>query len=136
MPELTSPHHHSKQIGRHLGPQKIVSQPPCSLLLDRDMPPAHCPHVIWKYSLRKNSLLPVSMASNKPGLQVQEVIIENNTLPASECWGLSRAQHARWGCLSCCASDLGLIHTAVSGLASLFQRHSHTQEGICSAPLC
>lgn len=101
-------------------------------------PCPHCPCVVWKYSLRKkNSLLPVSVASNKPGLWVQEVIIENNALPlpARKCWGLSGAQNARWGYFSYCASDLGLIHTAVYWSRQPDQHHSLTQEGSCSPPL-
>lgn len=128
----------TKQIRRHLGSKKIVPNCPvlCCWIVTCPLPP--CPCVVWKYSLRKkNSLLPVSVASNKPGLWTQEVSIENKALPppASKRWGLSGAQNARWGYFSCCASDLGLIHAALYWSHQPDQHHSLTQEGICSPPL-
>lgn len=142
MPELTSTYHLTNQ--KTFRVKKDCPQLPCTLLLDRDMPLPPCPCVVWKYSLRKNSLLPVSVASNKPGLWVQEVIIENKALPppASKCCGLSGAQNARRSYFSCCASDLGPIHAALYWSASLTHPGRHlltsTREGswpTCSSPL-
>lgn len=80
MPELTSPYHQTNR--KTFRVKKDCPQLPCTLLLDRDMPPAPMSLCGLEILLRKkNSLLPVSVASNKPGLWVQEVIIENKALP-------------------------------------------------------
>lgn len=112
MPELTSPHHHSKQIRRqHLGTRKECPQLSCGLPLDPDLrapththippPPLpsmdHCSQVVWKCLFRKkrNSLPPVPVASNKSGQgsRDHQKLMLFLYLPVSV-MGLSRAQKA------------------------------------------
>lgn len=112
MPELTSPHHHSKQIRRqHLGTRRSVPSCPvaCHWILTCGLPHTHTyhlhpfppratvPQVVWKCPFRKkkNSLPPVPVASNKSGQSSRDhqKLMLFLYLPVSV-MGLSRAQKA------------------------------------------
>lgn len=108
-------HHHSKQIRRqHLGMRRSVLNclVVCCWILP--CPPPTVSHVVWKYPLRKkNSLLPVSVASNKPGQgsRDHQKIMLFLYLTVLRDW-VEHRKALVW-ILQLLSSDLGLIHAAI-----------------------